>query len=67
MSPEAMAERARLLAEMNQIRIEMNATMQRYQSGPPKDRMQELDHFTNLSKHFDEISRKFDNLLIDTP
>ena len=67
LSPEVMARRARLLEEMNQVRIEMDATMRRYQEGPPGKRMQELDHFTELSNHFDEISKTYDALWSDTP
>ncbi|MCX6868773.1 MAG: hypothetical protein NTV46_21735 [Verrucomicrobia bacterium] len=67
LSPEVVAERARLLDEMNQVRIEMDATMRRYQDGPPKNRMQELDDFTKLSNHFDEITKTYDALWKDTP
>jgi hypothetical protein len=45
----------------------MNAAMRRYQEGPPKNRMQELDHFTELSNQFDEITKKYDALWSDTP
>ena len=67
LSPEMTAQRARLLEEMNQVQIEMNAAMRRYQEGPPKNRMQELDHFTELSNQFDEITKKYDALWSDTP
>lgn len=67
LSPEVTAQRARLLEEMNQVQIEMNAAMRRYQEGPPKNRMQELDHFTELSNQFDEITKKYDALWSDTP
>jgi len=67
LSPEVVAQRARLLEEMNQVRMEMDATMRRYQEGPPKNRMQELDHFTELSNQFDEITKKYDALWSDTP
>ncbi len=67
LSPEVMAQRARLLEEMNQTRIEMDATMRRYQDGLPNKRMQELDNFTKLSDHFDALTRRYDALWSDAP
>jgi hypothetical protein len=62
LTPGVIAGRARLLKEMNEARIEMDAAMQRYKYGPAENRMKELDRFNELMNRFDELGKKHDAL-----